>query len=98
MPNSKAKIILPTLILIVIFTKYMIWDDNNRRWIIEDIYYKPDSGYKATVASQISLVVKNSNNYTRVLLNDASKLQPTEASDYTIVKEKIPNLGRGKKS
>lgn len=88
MPNSKAKIILPTLILIVIFTKYMIWDDNNRRWIIEDIYYKPDSGYKATVASQISLVVKNSNNYTRVLLNDASKLQPTEASDYTIVKEK----------
>jgi decaprenylphospho-beta-D-ribofuranose 2-oxidase len=96
--KNKTKILLPTLLLILLLTKYMIWDDNNRRWIIEDIYYKADSGYKATVAPQISLVQKNSNNYTRVLLNDASKLQPTEASDYTIVKEKSQILDAVKKA
>jgi decaprenylphospho-beta-D-ribofuranose 2-oxidase len=86
--KNKTKILLPSLLLILLFTKYMIWDDNNRRWMIEDIYHKPDSGYKATVAPQISLMVRGSNNYSKALINDASKLQSTEAADYFLVSNK----------
>jgi decaprenylphospho-beta-D-ribofuranose 2-oxidase len=86
--KTKTKILLPSLLLIILLTKYMIWDDNDRRWIIEEVYHKPDSGYKATVAPQISLVAKSSNNYSKALINDASKLQSTEATDYILIKDK----------
>lgn len=80
-------IILPsTIFFILFFTKFTVWDNPNNRWLIEDIYYKPDANYKATVAPKISL---NQNITTKTAtLNDASKLNQVFINDFVQIENK----------
>jgi decaprenylphospho-beta-D-ribofuranose 2-oxidase len=74
------------LLVIVIFTKFAIWDNDSNRWLITDAITKPSKDYKATVASPIvfptSLVQKST------WINDASKLNSVLASDFVSVNSK----------
>lgn len=82
----QPKIYLPTVLIIVLLVKFIIWDDLNNRWILKDIYYKPTSNFKGTIASPVSLVQKDTQSYT--FINDASKLNSVHASDYRKITKK----------
>jgi decaprenylphospho-beta-D-ribofuranose 2-oxidase len=71
--------LLPTIIVVLLLIKNLVWDNANRKWIIQDIYHKPSKEFKGTIASDIS-VVQDNTLYT--FINDASKLKSVIASDY----------------
>jgi decaprenylphospho-beta-D-ribofuranose 2-oxidase len=77
---------VPILLVLIIITKFLIWDDNNNQWIIKDIYYKPPAEFKGTIASPTQLVQKENRSYMRV--DDASKLISVETSDFIRVTTK----------
>jgi decaprenylphospho-beta-D-ribofuranose 2-oxidase len=84
---SKKILILPTtLLIIVVLTKFLIWEDTSHQWLIKDIYYHPNNDQKLTVAPDV--VLANSDLGNSAWLDDASKLNPTLASDFVIVKNK----------
>jgi decaprenylphospho-beta-D-ribofuranose 2-oxidase len=86
--KSKSIILPSTLLILLILTKFLIWEDSNRRWIIEDIYKKPASNYKATVAPAISIIQNNLGFANYAIINDASKLNSTEAVHLVSVQNK----------
>jgi decaprenylphospho-beta-D-ribofuranose 2-oxidase len=80
------RVYVPIILIFVFLIKFTVWDNPNQRWIIQDIYSKPGPDFKGTIASPISLVEKDTRNYT--LIDDASKLMFVEASDYQKVNSK----------
>jgi decaprenylphospho-beta-D-ribofuranose 2-oxidase len=80
------RVYVPAILILVFLIKFTVWDNPNQRWIIQDIYSKPGSDFKGTIASPISLVQKDTRTYT--FINDASKLKSAQASDYQKVSSK----------
>ncbi len=81
--NKKYTNTFAALILILILiSKFAVWDNPNNRWMVQDTYYKPESDYKATVATPISLIQKSA------WINDASKLKSALSSDFVKVENK----------
>jgi decaprenylphospho-beta-D-ribofuranose 2-oxidase len=74
------------LMVIVLFAKFAVWDNETNRWVISDAVTKPDKSYKATVASPI--VFPTSMVQNTAWINDASKLNTVLSSDFVSVKVK----------
>jgi decaprenylphospho-beta-D-ribofuranose 2-oxidase len=82
--NKKIKFFFPSLILITLFMKFAVWDNPSNRWLVQDLYQRPDSNYKATVAPSITFMSDAKSFY----INDASKLNPTSVSEYIKVQSR----------
>ncbi len=80
--NKKLIGISALAIVIVAIAKFIIWDNENNRWLIQDAIARPDQNYKSTVASPLN----STSGVHRI--DDASKLNSATPTQLVLVKSK----------
>jgi len=81
--NRKRKFIfLAVLISSVLIVKILVWDTENNRWLIQDLYYRPSIDAKLTIATPITSIssINDRSLKTPTVINDASKLNQTQVA------------------
>ncbi len=64
----------------ILIVKVLIWDPENNRWLIQDLYYHPSISKKLTIAPEITSISTIRSNLISTEINDASKLNATNVS------------------
>jgi FAD/FMN-containing dehydrogenase len=77
---KKAVILSSVSLSSILIIKVLVWDPENNRWLIQDLYYHPPTGEKLTIAPTISQVSTVRSNLIATQINDASKLNATQVS------------------
>jgi decaprenylphospho-beta-D-ribofuranose 2-oxidase len=68
-----CSISLSSLLLVKVF----VWDSENDRWLIQDLYYRPPADAKLTIAPAIGQVSSPQSQPIATQIDDASKLNAT---------------------
>jgi hypothetical protein len=80
--NKKFIGISAFVIVIVAIGKFIVWDNENNHWLIQDAISKPDRNYKSTIASSLKLIAGVHR------IDDASKLNFATPAYLVLVKSK----------
>jgi decaprenylphospho-beta-D-ribofuranose 2-oxidase len=62
----------------LIVLKFLVWDNENNRWLVQDLYYRPPIETKLTLAPAPTDI--SSNQLRPATITDASKLLPTKVA------------------
>jgi decaprenylphospho-beta-D-ribofuranose 2-oxidase len=75
--SLKKMLLLCTIPIGSIAIKLLIWDSDNNRWFLQDLYHRPTLESKLTLAPAIDRLSKNPLILQPTTITDASKLHPT---------------------
>lgn len=80
--NKKLKkaLLIASVPVLILLGKILIWDSEDRRWLLEDLYYRPEQDAKLTIAPEVNQISQPGQALHPVQLNDASKLEPTQVA------------------
>ncbi len=73
--TKKLAILLFGSIAGLISLKFLVWDRDNYRWLIEDLYYRPPIDTKLTLAPALTDISRDK--FRAATITDASRLEPT---------------------
>jgi hypothetical protein len=76
--TKKVAIFLSISLSIPILVKFLVWDRDNNRWLIEDLYYRPPIDTKLTLSPEFTDISIDKLRATNIV--DASKLEPTKVA------------------
>jgi decaprenylphospho-beta-D-ribofuranose 2-oxidase len=76
--TKKVAILLSISGLGLILLKFLVWDRDNHRWLIEDLYYQTPIDTKLTLSPALTDISINQLRATTI--TDASKLEPTQVA------------------
>lgn len=75
--NNKRQNIAVIFLITVIIIKFLIWNDNNQKWIIKDVYYQHPIDEPLSIAPQPTLI-STTDELFPATISDASKLYRVE--------------------
>jgi FAD/FMN-containing dehydrogenase len=73
---KKRWVFLSVTVSGIILLKVFVWDSENNRWLIQDLYYRPALQSKLTLAPALAPISTNKN-LSSAIIDDASKLNAT---------------------
>jgi decaprenylphospho-beta-D-ribofuranose 2-oxidase len=76
--TKKVAILLSISGLGLILLKFLVWERDNNRWLIEDLYYQTPIDTKLTLSPALTAISINQLRATTI--TDASKLEPTQVA------------------
>ncbi len=76
---KKLLIFLSVTLSGIVVLKVYVWDSENNRWLIQDLYYRPALESKLTLAPALAPISTNEN-IRSAIIDDASKLNATLVS------------------
>jgi decaprenylphospho-beta-D-ribofuranose 2-oxidase len=76
--TKKVAIVLSVSLSGLILLKFLVWDRDNNRWLIEDLYYRPSTETKLTLSPELTGISIDKLRATTI--TDASKLEPTNVA------------------
>jgi decaprenylphospho-beta-D-ribofuranose 2-oxidase len=76
---KKLLIFLSVTVSGIVVLKVCVWDSENNRWLIQDLYYRPALESKLTIAPAFA-PISTSENLSPAIVDDASKLNATLVS------------------
>ncbi|NJK71012.1 MAG: hypothetical protein HC932_02010 [Thermales bacterium] len=89
--NNKRQNIAVIFLITVIIIKFLIWNDNNQKWIIKDVYYQHPIDEPLSIAPQPTLI-STTDELFPATISDASKLYRVEVEG--IVQPKTLNKSK----